>query len=151
MFTNSSKFILPPLDSARQLENEQQSTVGEVSQLLEVMALASRLAGPENAVPVFRGSDIELSKKKRKKFRSLFLHVLLKSRHILDVVGTFWIWSSTTSITVAHRARCSTNLFDCVTCAIYSRRDHCTRQASGMTYDIDVMETWPEICDRFMI
>ena len=128
MFANSFKFIPPPLDSARQLENEQQSTVGEVSQLLEVMALASRLAGPENAVPVFRGSDSELSKKKRKKFRSLFLHVLLKSRYILDVVGTIWIWSSTTSITVARRARCSTNLFDCVTCVIYSRSLYATSQ-----------------------
>ena len=29
----------------RQIENEQQSTVGEVSQPLKVMALASRLAG----------------------------------------------------------------------------------------------------------
>ena len=35
----------------QQIENEQQSTVGEVSQPLEVMALARRLAGPDNAVP----------------------------------------------------------------------------------------------------
>ena len=41
----------------RQIENEQQSTVGEVSQPLKVMALASRLAGPDNAGPSLAGSD----------------------------------------------------------------------------------------------
>ena len=48
----------------RQIENEQQSTVGEVSisQPLKVMALASRLAGPDNAVPSHPGSDSWLSK-----------------------------------------------------------------------------------------
>ena len=58
-----------PLDSAfhRQIENEQQSTVGEVSQPLKVMALASRLAGRDNAVPSLPGSDSWLSKKKEKK------------------------------------------------------------------------------------
>ena len=62
----------------RQIENEQQSTVGEVSQPLKVMALASRLAGPDNAVPSLPGSDSWLSKKKQeKKIRSLFLHVLV--------------------------------------------------------------------------
>ena len=77
----------------RQIENEQQSTVGEVSQPLKVMALASRLAGPDNAVPGLPGSDSWLSNKK--KIRSLFPHVLVQSSYILDVVGTFWIWSST--------------------------------------------------------
>ena len=33
--------------------------------------------------------------KETKKIRSLFLHVLVQSSYILDVVGTFWIWSST--------------------------------------------------------
>ena len=51
----------------RQIENEQQSAVGEVSHmLLEVMALASRLAGPGNAVLSLPGSDSWLSKKKQK-------------------------------------------------------------------------------------
>ena len=52
----------------RQIENEQQSTVGEVSisQPLKVMALASRLAGPDNARPSLPGSDSWLSKKKQK-------------------------------------------------------------------------------------
>ena len=79
----------------RQIENEQQSTVGEVSQPLKVMALASRLAGPDNAVPRLPGSHSWLSRKKQKIIRSLFLHVLVQSSYILDVVGTFWIWSST--------------------------------------------------------
>ena len=51
----------------RQIENEQQSTVGEVSQPLKVMALARRLAGLDNAVPSLPGSDSWLSKKKRTK------------------------------------------------------------------------------------
>ena len=82
----------------RQIENEQQSTVGEVSisQPLKVMALASRLAGPDNAVPSLPGSDSWLSKKKQKKIRSLFLHVLamVQSSYILDVVRTFWMLGS---------------------------------------------------------
>ena len=45
----------------RQIENEQQSTAGEVSQPLKVMALASRLAGPDNAGPSLPGSDSWLS------------------------------------------------------------------------------------------
>ena len=51
----------------RQIENEQQSTIGEVSQPLKVMALARRLAGPDNAVPSLPGSDSWLSKKKQEK------------------------------------------------------------------------------------
>ena len=76
----------------RQIENEQQSIAGEVSQLLKVMALASRLAGPDNAVPSLPGSDSWLSEKKQQQkrtIRSLFLHVLVQSSYILDVVGTF--------------------------------------------------------------
>ena len=77
----------------RQIENEQQSTVGEVSQPLKVMALASRLAGPNNAVPNLPGSDSWLSTKKQK-IRSFFgLHVLCAvklhfrcCRNILDLV-----------------------------------------------------------------
>ena len=37
-----------------------------ISQPLKVMALASRLAGPDNAVPSLPGSDSRLSKKKQK-------------------------------------------------------------------------------------
>ena len=53
----------------RQIENEQLSTVDEVSQPLKVIApaLASRLAGPDNAVPSLPGSDSWLSKKKQNK------------------------------------------------------------------------------------
>ena len=51
----------------RQIENEQQSTAGEVSQPLKVMALASWLAGSDNAGPSLPGSDSWLSEKKQKK------------------------------------------------------------------------------------
>ena len=78
----------------RQIENEQQSTVGEVSQPLKFMALARRLAGPDNAVPSLPGSESWLSKKETEKIRSLFLHVLVQSSYILDVVGTFWMLGS---------------------------------------------------------
>ena len=79
----------------RQIENEQQSTVGEVPQPLKVMALARPLAGLGNAVPSLPGSDSWLSEKKqKKKIRSLFLHVLVQSSYILDVVGTFWMLGS---------------------------------------------------------
>ena len=52
------------------------------------MALASRLAGPDNTVPSLPGSDSWLSKKKQKKFRSLFLVQLQFRccRNILDLV-----------------------------------------------------------------
>ena len=55
----------------RQIESEQPSTVGEVSQPLKVVALASRLAGPDNAVPRLPVSDSWLSKKKQKKNQEL--------------------------------------------------------------------------------
>ena len=51
----------------RQIGNEQQSTVGEVSQPLKVITLARRLVGLDNAVPSLPGSDSWLSKKKQKK------------------------------------------------------------------------------------
>ena len=79
----------------RQIENEQQSTVGEVSQPLKVMALASRLAGPDNAVRNLPGSDSWLSTKKQKKSRAFSACTSWRSQAtFLDVVGTFWIWSS---------------------------------------------------------
>ena len=67
------KFVL---DSRQPVENGrifnlavglQQSITGEVSQLLKVMALASRLAGPDNVVPSLPGADSWLRKKKRRK------------------------------------------------------------------------------------
>ena len=66
-----------------QIENEQQSTVGEVSQPLKVMALASRLAGRDNAVPSLPGSDSWLSKKKQKK-NSELVPARLGAGYILD-------------------------------------------------------------------
>ena len=78
----------------RQIENEQQSTVGEVSQPLKVMALACRLAGPDNAVPSLPGSDSWLSKKKQNpKLVPAGLDPV-QSSYILDVVGTFWMLGS---------------------------------------------------------
>ena len=76
----------------RQIENEQQSiaTVGEVSQPLKVMALASRLAGPDNAVHQVSQAQTAGWVKRNKKIRSLFLHVLVQSSDIFDVDGTFW-------------------------------------------------------------
>ena len=109
----------------RQIENEQQSTVGEVSQLLEVMVLASRLASPDNAVPSLPGSDSWLSKKKQKNSGACSLSSYF---YILDVVGTFWIWSSTNDACQLRRAP----LFDCVTCAIYSRSVYATSQRHGL-------------------
>ena len=57
---------------------------------------------------------------------------MVQSSYILDVVGTFWICSSTnmprSAAAVDHCCQCwarhaplSLTLFDCVTCAIYSR------------------------------
>ena len=64
------------------------------------MALTSRLAGPDNAVPSHPGSDSWLSKKKQKKIQSLFLHVLVHAvkqhfrccRNILDLVVNKHAW-----------------------------------------------------------
>ena len=78
----------------RQIENEQQWTVGEVSQPLKVMALASRLALPDNAVPSLPGSDSWLSKKKQKKTNPELVPARLGAvklhfrccRNILDLV-----------------------------------------------------------------
>ena len=80
----------------RQIENEQQSTVGEVSQPLKVMALASRLAGPDSAVPSLpvTGSGSWLSKKKQTKKSGQLVPARLGAvklhfrccRNILDLV-----------------------------------------------------------------
>ena len=104
----------------RQIENEEQSIVREVSHLLEVMAPASRLAVPDNAVPSPPRSDSWLSKKKQKTIAELVPSP--------DVVGTFWIWSSTNVACQARRVP----LFDCVTCAIYSRSVYATSQRHGL-------------------
>ena len=155
----------------RQIENEQQSTVGEVSQPLKVMALARRLAGPDNAVPSLPGSDSWLSKKKqKKKIRSLFLHVLVQSSYILDVVGPVpslpgsdsWLSKKKQKKNpklvparlgaVKLHFRCCRNILDvglvtrlwlCLTVTVSpvrSTHDPCTRQACDMTCDSDVIE-----------
>ena len=83
----------------RQIENEQQSTVGEVSQRLKVMALARRPAGPAAARQRCTKSPrlrqlAEWKETNKKKIWSLFLHVLVQSSYILDVVWTFWMLGS---------------------------------------------------------
>ena len=92
----------------RQIENEQQSTVGEVSQPLKVMALARRLAGPDNAVRSLPGSDSWLSKKKQKNPRlvparlgAVKLHFRC-CRNILDVglVTRLWLCLTVTVLSV---------------------------------------------------
>ena len=116
----------------RQIENEQQSTVGEVSQPLKVMALARRLAGPDNAVPSLPGSDSWLSKKKQKnpklvpaRLGAVKLHFRC-CRNILDVGLVTRLWLCLT-VTVS---------------PVRSTPDPCTRQAmaSDMTCDSDVIE-----------
>ena len=79
--------------------------------------LASRLAGPDGAVPSLPGSDSWLSKKKQK-IRSLFKSCASwwRSSYILHVVR---IWSSTNTYLL--HVGLATWLFDRVTCAI-SRR-----------------------------
>ena len=93
--------------------------------------------------PSLPGSDRWLSKKKQKKIRSLFLHILVQSSYILDVVGTFWIWSSTNmpqSLLQCWARHAPLTLFDCVTCAIYSRSLYATSQWHDLCCDSDVME-----------
>ena len=101
------------------------------------MALASRPAGLDNAVPSLPGSDSWLSQR-NKKIRSLFgLHVLVRSSYILDVVGTFRIWSST------HMARAITvglvtRLWLCLTVSpVRSTHDHCSLYATHKTMVIE--------------
>ena len=78
----------------RQIENEQQSTIGEVSQPLKVNALARRLAGPDNAVPSLPGSDSWLSKKKQKRSEACSCTSWCSQATFLDVVRTFWMLGS---------------------------------------------------------
>ena len=114
----------------RQIENEQQSTVGEVSQPLKVMTLARRLAGPDNAVPSLPGSDSWPSKKKQKnpklvpaRLGAVKLHFLhFRRRNILDVGLVTRLWL-------------------CLTVSpVRSTHNQCTRHASDMTCDSDVIE-----------
>ena len=116
----------------RQIENEQQSTVGEVSQLRNRaaggLALAGRLAGQDNAVPSLPGSDSWLSEKKQKKSRSSFLSSNIarlggvESSYILDVVtdvvATFCLDLDRQQTCVDHCCMSgSSRAVDCVTCA----------------------------------
>ena len=73
-FANPSWFILPPLDSAfdRLKTNSSRPSVRYHScWRFGGMALASRLARSDNAVPSLPGSDSWLSKKKQKKIPEL--------------------------------------------------------------------------------
>ena len=103
----------------RQIENEQQSTVGEVSQRLKVMALARRPAGPDNAAPSLPGSDSWLSEKKqtKKKINPKLVPARLGAVK-LRFTEHFGCWARHAPLT----------LFDCVTCAIYSRSVYATSQ-----------------------
>ena len=118
----------------RQIENEQQSiaTVGEVSQPLKVMALANRLAGPDNAVPSLPGSDSWLSEKKQKKSPKLVPARRLGAVKLHFRCSTsehFGSWACHAPLT--YRLSVS---------PVRSTHDQCTRQVSDMTCDSDVME-----------
>ena len=112
------------------IQNEQQLTVGEVSQPPKVMAQASRLAGPDNAVPSLQGSDSWLSKKKQQKSGSgacsctswCRLHFRC-CRNTLDLVVNL-----KTCLDHCWARHAPLTLFDCVTCAIYSRSLYATSQ-----------------------
>ena len=138
---NPSKVILPPLDSAfdRLKMNSSRPSARYHScgiEPLEVMALAGRLAGQDNAdtnaVPSLPGSDSLLSEKKQKKSRSSFLSSNIarlggvESSYILDVVtdvvATFCLHLDRQQTCVDHCCMSgSSRAVDCVTCAIYSR------------------------------
>ena len=120
----------------RQIENEQQSTVGEVSHAcrwrswrLHVDWLAQttlyQVSQAQTAGWVKRN-------KKKTKNRSLFQHFLVQSSYILDVVGTFWMLGSSLAFD-----RCLTVT---VVSPVRSTHDQCTRQASDMTCNSDVIE-----------
>ena len=135
---NPSKFILPPLDSAfdRLKMNSSRPSARYHScgiEPLEVMALAGRLAGPDNAVPSLPDSDSWPSEKKQKNpgARSCVptLHVLVESSYILDVVAScrniLDLDRQQTCLGdhCVHHGACRAlraPLFDCVTCAIWS-------------------------------
>ena len=103
------------------------------------MALASRLAGPDNAVQSLPSSDSWLSEKNKKIPGACScascvstLHVLVESSYILEAVATFWIWivNKHASITVACRAL-RAPLFDKgVLCTAYKKRGE---EARGFT------------------
>ena len=111
------------------------------------MALASRLAGRDNAVPSLQGSDSWLIKKKHKKNPELVparlgavkLHFRC-CRNILDlVVNKHASIDSTVACWARHVGLRALTLFDCgVTCAIHSRSLYATSQAA--TCDSDVMD-----------
>ena len=90
-FANPSKFLW----TLRSTDwNEQQSTVGEVSQRLKVMALARRPAGPDNAVPSLPGSDSWLSEKKQTKINKSEACFCTSWCSQATSVGTFWMLGS---------------------------------------------------------
>ena len=132
----------------QQIENEQQSTVSEVSQPLKVMALASRLAGPDNAVPSLPGSDSWLSLKKPKENPELVsarlgaVKLLFRCcRKILDLVVNKHASRSLLGSSRAFDFVWLCHLLDLLTITVR------TWQASGMTCDSDVTEK-PSRCWR---
>ena len=84
-------FQVPP-DSAfdRSKMNSSRPSARYHTEPLKIMAQASRLAGPDDAVPSLPGSDSWLSERNIKKIRSLFLHVLVQSSYIL-LVDVVWM------------------------------------------------------------
>ena len=102
--------------------------------------LASRLAGPNKAVPSLPDSEWWLRKTKQKNSVACScvptLHVLVESSYVLDVVLTFWIW-------IVNKQSMSDRLVMCLCLTVspvQSTHDHCMGQASGTTCDNDVME-----------
>ena len=97
------------------------------------MALASRLAGPDNAVPCLPAADSWLSKKKPKKYSELVPspatfqmseHFGSGCRQTLHVGLVACLWLCLT----ASPGR--------------STHDQCTQQASGMACDSDLSRRW---------
>ena len=78
--------------------------------------------------------------KRNKKIRTLFLHVLVQSSYILDVVGKFWIWSSTN---MPRSLLGSSRAFDfvwlCHLCDLLSRSTH-GHYATSQRHDLWVTE-----------
>ena len=89
------------------------------------MALASRLAGPDNAVPSLPGSDSWLSKKKQKNLELVPARLGAVKLHF-RCCRNIGSGRQQTCLDRDHCHHCRARhapltLFDCVTCAISSR------------------------------